>query len=128
MPASASSYEILRQINEIAAVTSNPQFIAMVREIEQAPDKERLQVARRLATVKELRARGVPVPDDLRLTLRYFEPRPDGSLANEVVTEHASPLRGGGPERLKVNICASVGVVVCASAGCEVHVPYTGPD
>ncbi|WP_206269288.1 hypothetical protein [Streptomyces alfalfae] len=110
------------QIKELSArlaeVASHPEFTQMLREIEESPDSERLATATRLASVDELTARGIPVPEGFRLTTRYFE-NPASVTRGDVATSLPEP-----PEEdlARATVCASVGYIVCASVGGEVQI------
>ena len=65
--------EVREQLADLAQVVSNPQFTAIINEIEQAPEAERVDTASRLASVAELEARGIPIPQGMRVTTRWFE-------------------------------------------------------
>ncbi len=56
----------------IDAITS-PEFIEQVRMVRTAPENERLAEASRRLSVDALRAAGVKLPTDMRVSNRYFE-------------------------------------------------------
>ena len=67
--------ELRQQARALTDFAVNPQVIELLEEIEASPDP--IAAADELATVDELRRRGIDISDDLRLTLRYFESADD---------------------------------------------------
>lgn len=104
------------QIDELSKVVRHPGFQQMMHDIEEAPASQRPQVAQRLATRQALSKRGVPLPDDFRITLRWFE---DADGANTLAESVLPPAMGRRPSETlaRPTICASVGFIVCASIG-----------
>lgn len=72
------------ELDALGKLASAPAFLDLLQEISDAPEDQRDETARRLATVDELKRRGLPVTDANRLTLRYFEERPGEPLRGAV--------------------------------------------
>jgi len=64
----------LREISNamVEAVTS-PAFVEALRTVRSAPQDQRLAEGSRRLSPDALRAQGVPLPADMRITTRYFE-------------------------------------------------------
>lgn len=64
-------------VKEMAAslsrITASPQFLELIQQVQDAPESEALQIARRLSTLDNVTSMGIAVPDDLRITTRQFE-------------------------------------------------------
>src|SRR5512133_2316254 len=101
------------QIDELSRVVRNPEFLRMISEIEATPPDRRPRVARQFATREALSDRSIPLPEGFRVTLRWFE---DGARPKTLAERQISPIRPEAELALaRPTICASVGVVVCAS-------------
>ena len=119
--------EARETIEKLVQIVSQPEFTALLREIEDAPEDSQAENAQQLATVSEFRKRGLPIPEGLRVTTRVFE-NPDDPriLATSIVDESS---RGTVPvaEAGNITACISVGVgtgfTLCASVGAEGPVP-----
>lgn len=118
--------QLASHVAAISAVATRPEFVQILREIHSAPESERLSTAERLASLEELRARGLDLPEGSRITTRYFEePVGDigGSLLLSTETTAAEPISGVSASH--TTICYSVGAIVCVSVGHEEI--YAGP-
>jgi hypothetical protein len=56
----------------IAAISSAP-FVMAMRQLKSTPKSERLDLAAEILTPDALRHQGVPLPENMRITSRYFE-------------------------------------------------------
>ena len=67
--------ERLRKITDsmITAITA-PAFVEAMRTLRKVPVEKRLEYGAELLNPEKLRAQGVPLPKDMRITSRYFEP------------------------------------------------------
>src|SRR5436190_12331991 len=74
MPEEELDVQRLREISSamIEAVTS-PAFVEALRTVRSAPSDQRLAEGSRRLSPDALRAQGVPLPADMRITTRYFE-------------------------------------------------------
>ncbi|GAA5024160.1 hypothetical protein GCM10025734_82280 [Kitasatospora paranensis] len=98
-------------------MASHPGFLAILDEIGQAPEADRLKTAERLATVDNLRSKGVPIPDDFRLTTRFFE-NPQNALVSSAKIDTVSPPGADDEDFASgLTVCGSVGYIVCGSVG-----------
>ncbi|MET4428497.1 hypothetical protein [Mycolicibacterium sp. 624] len=101
----------------LGKMASHPEFLAVLKEIQDAPEADRLKTAERLATVDNLRQRGVPIPDEFRLTTRYFE-NPTQSILSSVQVDTVRPPGADDDDFVAgVTVCGSVGYIVCGSVG-----------
>jgi hypothetical protein len=64
----------------VEAVTA-PAFVEAVRAVRTSPEDQRLAEGARRLSPDALRAQGVPLPPDMRITTRYFEPGQPGTVA-----------------------------------------------
>lgn len=85
----------LEKITEdmIAAITSPP-FVQAMRTLKTTPMDKRLEVAKRLLTPSALRTAGVRLPEDMRITSRYFEP---GKPLEVIEVSDREAFFAGGP-------------------------------
>jgi hypothetical protein len=114
--------EVQRQIEELASVASHPQFVALVNEIEEAPEEQRAEVASRLASLPELESRGIPIPQGMRLTTRWFEKLElDRGTGERLLADSTVDRRLGPPGEDQLTVCGSVGYIVCGSVGGDIH-------
>lgn len=126
------------ELDALGKLASAPAFLDLLQEISDAPEDQRDETARRLATVDELKRRGLPVTDANRLTLRYFEERPNEPLRGAVTDapHDEGPADPGLPPGVILadddeggdalfkdwTICATTGyingtILVCSSVG-----------
>lgn len=62
-----------RMARKLAETASHAEFLKMIQGVQAATGSERKSVAERVARVEEVSARGIPIPEDFRLTTRTFE-------------------------------------------------------
>ena len=108
-------------MSSLIDVVSHRGFLDLLREIEEAPLKKKVEVATRMASVDVLRARGVAIPEDFRVSMRWFEdpltiPFKPGTY---IPPEPVRPAEG--------SVCAQFGFFVCLSVGGPVHEPGQRP-
>ncbi len=104
-------------ISELSAMTTHPEFVKLVQEIESAPSAEREETARKLATLDVLVDRGIPVPDQARISLRSFED-PSAATRREEPVATISPNKifdAPGYNREPYRLFESFGFVDSAS-------------
>lgn len=115
----------------IEAITSPP-FVEAMRQLRETPVERRLAEGARLLDPDALRAAGVPLPDDMRITSRYFEPGipnvievppsrfpkvPRGPRPRGPVPISGGVLGiGGGPNSIGGCACGG-GLTFCGGAG-----------
>jgi hypothetical protein len=88
------------ELDTLAKLASSQEFLGLVKDIRDASESDRPAVAKQLATISELAKRGVQVPPEMRLTLRYFEERPDKTVTAVVTDTNvlpAGPQLGSSP-------------------------------
>jgi hypothetical protein len=68
------SAERLREItNKMVDAISSPAYVEAMRAVKSAPEGQRLDEAMRRLAPDVLRAQGVPLPEGMRISSRYFE-------------------------------------------------------
>ncbi len=68
------SAERLREITaKMVDAISSPAYVEAMRAVKAAPEGQRLAEAMRRLTPDVLRAQGVPLPEGMRISSRYFE-------------------------------------------------------
>lgn len=104
-----------QQIELLSQIATHPALRQILTQIQEAPPQDRLATAERLASIEQLEAQGVNIPEGLRVTTRYFED-PDALLRADVMVKPTAEqfLRSGGG-----TLCVSVGEIVCVSYGWE---------
>jgi hypothetical protein len=107
----------------IKAITS-PAFVEAMRQLKQTPVKDRLAMGAKVLDPATLRRAGVPLPSDMRITSRYFEPGKAGVIEVGDLGARRVPtgtIRGGtlgGSEPLSWGGCAcGGGLTFCGGAG-----------
>ncbi|UOE36835.1 hypothetical protein MTP16_25735 (plasmid) [Hymenobacter monticola] len=114
-----------KMIQDLGKVVSHPQFQSIVQELEETPAPQRRSKAKQLASVDELKRRGIPVPSTMRFTTRMFEnptaPTTEFDLLDtfDPASERVSTLQQS--ELVAPTFCITVGVgeliYICASLG-----------
>jgi len=90
----------------------------MMSEIEAAPASQKTQLAQRLATRAELSNRGIPLPNDLRVTLRWFEdPANPRELERTTIAAATPAAVSGTAADLNPTVCTSIGFFACITYG-----------
>ena len=86
--------ERLRKMTDsmITAIT-HPEFVDAMRKIHGTPIEDRLSMGAKLLDPEALRAAGVPLPLDMRITSRYFEPGNPGVIE---IGDHNPPINTAG--------------------------------
>jgi hypothetical protein len=109
-------------MNSLIPVVTHQGFLDLLREIEEAPPKEKTEVASRLASVDALRARGVAIPEDFRVSMRWFEDPLTASV------KPGTQIHFGQVRPAEGSVCASAGFFVCVSIGGPVAEPGPRPN
>jgi hypothetical protein len=132
-PPNPDPLRMTEEIDALAKLAASAGFLDLLKEIGNAPEDQRLDVAGRLGTVAELKRRGLPITDANRLTMRYFEERP-GQPGHGAITDapqDAAPDEGELPGVLLADeelaakdwtACVTSGynqggIIVCSSLG-----------
>ncbi|MHA6757810.1 hypothetical protein [Streptacidiphilus sp. PAMC 29251] len=103
------SPESVREASEqLIRVVTSPQYLEMAAEINALPQEDRFEATKTLLTVDALRARGLDIPESLRISPRWFEPPQVGLVTADDVLAHQAPGS---------TTCISVGEIVCVSHG-----------
>ena len=72
-PTELDPEQIRRDITEMLEAIAHPAFVEAVRAVNSAPIEQRLVEGSRLLNPQALRERGVPFPENVRISSRYFE-------------------------------------------------------
>lgn len=107
----------------ITAITA-PAFVEAMRQLKNTPVKDRLATGAKLLKPDALRAAGVKLPRDMRITSRYFEPGKAavievGDLGARRVPQgglRGTALGGGGTVSWGGCACGG-GLTFCGGAG-----------
>lgn len=98
----------------LSNIVTHPEFVKLVKEIEsQATPERRIEYARNYSTLKELRKRGIDIPDGLRICLRQFENTGEPSTEFDLIHIEGPTI----PQTGTWTICVSYGVALCISFG-----------
>jgi hypothetical protein len=74
VPADATHSNDTPAIDELSQIASHPVLVGLLREIATASsEEERLALSRKLVSREFLGEQGVPLPPNLRVTMRFFE-------------------------------------------------------
>ena len=116
--------KIKNEMGAMIKMLSHPAFVAAMKNMKATPIKKRRAVGKNTLTVKALKAKGVPIPDGMRVTTRYFEPgkpgvveiNPSGKI--RVTKNPKFPSGIEGPGTVAWGGCACGGAAtVCGGAG-----------
>jgi hypothetical protein len=108
-------YEVDPEVtNSLIETINHPNFKKFISDIEAQPEAERLEYARKITNIDEMRKRHIPINEKFRITLRTFED-PSHPLASFDYNpaKDNDALRIGGTH----TICGSVGYIACATYG-----------
>lgn len=116
-----SKSEIQKQIEDLVNVASAPQTLEALKQLADAPEGRRSAVAEEFTSPKALAAKGVEIPDGMRVSLRTFEAATDKTLSWYTYDSATGREMIHDPDALPLGttICASVGFFVCVSVGRE---------
>jgi hypothetical protein len=117
-----SPERIVQAGEELVRVVTSPQYLEAAAEVNALPVEQRLEAVKELLSVEALRARGLEIPEGLRISPRWFEPPTAGVLSadsadsadsaeSEVLAHGAAPATS--------TLCISVGTVLCVSYGSD---------
>lgn len=109
-PPMPTAEELKQQAATLSDVVRHPGFVSIVQELEDTPPEQRDAKAAELASIDNLRARGVPIPEGMRLTTRWFENPEEGAKSDGELVGHAEQVPG-------LTICGSLGWFLCISVG-----------
>jgi hypothetical protein len=103
MPERPRPEELAQQVQKLNEAVTHPAFLEMLEEISKLPEDERFKAASERGTPEALARRGVPLPDGMRVTTRYFEDPQSrflGSVALATEGVSAAPGRASIVEEL----------------------------
>lgn len=114
-----SQAEMKRQIEQLTEIASAPETLQALKKMSDAPEDQRSRLAEELVTPKALAAKGVTMPEDIRMSLRVFEEPTNKSLGaytyDTATGEQSAETPGFAPE--STTVCVSAGVYICVSVG-----------
>jgi hypothetical protein len=116
MPNEVNPVKLKAITDDMIAAISSPAYVEAMKTMKATPVEKRLAVAAKLLSPEALRKKGVPLPADMRISSRYFEP---GNPSVIYVDEHGARLAGlGDPGPVGAWGCACGGAAtVCGGAG-----------
>jgi hypothetical protein len=65
----------------LGEIFAHPEFRKILEEVENAPEAQRPQVAKRLASSAEFKKRGIPIPPYGKINIKIFDPASGNNLA-----------------------------------------------
>lgn len=68
------SEELAEATKEMVEALTHPEYVEAMRLLKSTPTERRLTEAMKRLTPEALRERGVPLPEGMRISSRYFEP------------------------------------------------------
>lgn len=89
--------------NSMITAITHPKFVDAMRQIKASPTEDRLSLGAKLLDPNALRAAGVPLPTDMRITSRYFEPGHPGLIEvgdQSPPTDTLNPKTNYGPPKI----------------------------
>jgi hypothetical protein len=108
--------ESIRDASEkLIEVVTSPEYLELAAEINALPVADRFEAISERLTPGALRARGLELPEELRISPRWFEPPQAGVLtADDVLAHTAAPVAPVS------GLCVSLGEIICVSYGSSV--------
>ena len=95
---------------EMIRIITHPGFVEAMRQVRAAPVAERLAAGQRYLAPAALRAAGVPIPAEMRVSSRYF----DDELRDRIVVgEMPKDILGLAGEADKFDPTVAVGGCAC---------------
>ena len=116
MPNEIDPVRLQKITADMIAAISSPAYVKAMKKMKATPLDKRLAVASKTLTPAALRASGVPLPEGMRISSRYFEP---GSPTVIKVDDFGAVIGGRGiGEVAGAWGCACGGAAtVCGGAG-----------
>lgn len=109
--------DIRDQVTTLGEIVSNPKFVNILEELEEASAEERPHVLRRIASVDTFREYGIPTPEGLRVAPRVFEKTDAATRTGEYAPYESGDVMQTTAPAPMMGLCASVGFYVCVSYG-----------
>jgi hypothetical protein len=102
-------------IGSLISIASQRALLSLRKEVNATPSAQRQEVAASLATADSMRVKDLAIPEDLRLSMRWFEKTPGEARSALAATMPVIPVSDAAAA---ATIYASVGSPpVCASFG-----------
>jgi hypothetical protein len=115
MPNEIDPVRLQKITGEMIAAISHPAYVAAMNTMKNTPMDKRLSVASKILTPAALKAKGVPLPDGMRISSRYFEP---GNPTVINIDEHGATIAGPNIGPIAAWGCACGGAATaCGGAG-----------
>lgn len=114
-----SPERIVQAGEELVRVVTSPQYLEAAAEVNALPVEQRLEAVKELLSVEALRARGLEIPEGLRISPRWFEPPTAGVLSADSADSAESEVLAHGAAPATSTLCISVGTVLCVSYGSD---------
>jgi hypothetical protein len=115
MPNEVDPTKLKKITDEMIEAISHPAYVAAMNTMKKTPMDQRLSVASKILTPDALKAKGVPLPDGMRISSRYFEP---GNPVVINIDELGARIAGPDVGPMGAWACACGGAAtVCGGAG-----------
>lgn len=82
-----------RETDRMIESMSHPAYVAAMQELKSTPNEKRLDVVMTRLTPEALREKGVPLPEGMRISSRYFDPGIPAVEAGQLPNGEKSVLR-----------------------------------
>ena len=111
---------------EISKVSTHPEYLKMLKDLEELPTEERSNYVLKNMTPDKLREKGIDLPESFRLTTRYFEDpqseviqgkRIDFPVDSDSGDTILSKDTGFEGPKSSLTACLSLGYIGCISVG-----------
>ena len=114
--------KVKKEMEVMIDMITHPAFVAAMKAMKETPVAGRTELGKKSLTVKSLSAKGVKIPEGMRVTTRYFEPgkptimemTPDGKLIGTKLPKF--PIGDPGPLSWGGCACGG-GLTFCGGAG-----------
>ena len=70
--------KIKAEMDDMIKMVSHPEFVSAMKKMKELSMTKKMDFAKKNLNVETLKEKGVPMPENMRITTRYFEPnKPD---------------------------------------------------
>lgn len=115
MPNEIDPVKLKQLTDEMIAAISHPAYVAAMNKMKKTPMDQRLSVASKILTPAALKAKGVLLPEGMRISSRYFEP---GDPTVITIDDFGARIARHDPGATAAWACACGGAAtVCGGAG-----------
>src|SRR4051812_42080442 len=100
----------IREISQrLSEITTHPEYLKLLDEIKKMPQSTALEYAKNNINPQELKKRGIPIPEDFKITTRVFE-NPAASVIHAEQTGQYTGINAHLPKNIQntMTICGSL--------------------